>query len=131
MVEELLVESEIADSVTLVKTLDRRGDAPSIVVWHYFSDAEEWRLLVAGPTFDSLLPGDEARAYLKIAEAVNDAQVASLTIGKVKVERTTNPLLSVATTLVHTDPRGIVRAHFKGVSINGIFVKEMVVLRAA
>lgn len=131
MVEEALVESEIADSVTLIKTLDSRGDAPTAVVWYYLADAEAWRLLVAGPTFDSLLPKDAPRAYLKIVEALNQAQMQTLTVGEVKVEPSASPLLDVARALVKTGPNDFVRAHFKGVSINGLFVQEMLVLRAA
>jgi 23S rRNA (cytidine2498-2'-O)-methyltransferase len=70
VVEEALVESEIADAVTLVKPLDRRGDAPTAAVWYCLADAEARQLLVAGPTFDSLLPKDAPRAYLKIVEAL-------------------------------------------------------------
>ncbi len=41
MGEEALVESQILDSVSLVKALESQGDKPTAVVWHYFSDAGE------------------------------------------------------------------------------------------
>jgi len=131
MGEEALVESQIADSVSLVRTLDDLGNKPVAVVWHYFPDADEWRLLIAGPAFDALLPSQEARAYQRIAEALSKAQVSSLSIGEIKIVRTDYPLLNATRFLMRTGPDAIVRGHFRDNSINGIFIKEMLVLRSA
>lgn len=131
MGEETLVESQISDSILLVKSLEDQGDKPSIIVWYYFPDAEEWRLLLAGPSFDALLPNEESRAYQRVAEALNRAQVKSLTIGEIKLVNTDYPLLKAMRLLIGTPPDAIVRAHFKDNSINGIFIKEMLVLRSS
>lgn len=131
MGEEALVESDIADSVSLVQALESQGDKPSAVVWHYYSDVDEWRLLIAGPSLDALLPKEEARAYQRVAEALSKAQLSSLSISETKVVRTDSPLLNIARLLIRTGPDAIVRAHFKDNQINGIFVKEMLVLRSA
>jgi len=126
-----LVESEISDSISLVKSLEDQGDKPSTVIWYYFPDADEWRLLLAGPTFDALLPQEESRAYQKVAEALTNAQVTSLGIGEIKLVKTDYPLLKATRFLIGTSPDGIVRAHFKDNRINGIFIKEMLVLRSS
>jgi hypothetical protein len=131
MGEETLVESEISDSISLVKSLEEQGDKPSVIVWYYFPDAEEWRLLLAGPSFDALLPKEESRAYQRVAEALNRTQVKSLSIGEVKLVRTDYPLLKAMRSLIGTPPDAIVRAHFKDNSVNGIFIKEMLVLRSS
>ena len=131
MAEEALVESLVADSVKLVRELDKQEDAPSNVLWYYFSDAEEWRLLVAGKSFDQLLPRDEGRAYQKVARALGKTNLDSLTIADVKLVRTDDPLLAATKFLIRTPPDGVVRAHFRDNTFNGIFVKEMLVLRAA
>jgi hypothetical protein len=131
MGEEPLVESQIADSISLIKGLESQGDKPSMAVWHYFPDAGEWRFLIAGTSFDSLLPKDEPHAYRKVAEALSNAQLASLTIGEVKIVRTDYPLLQVTRRLLKTGPDAIVRGHFKDNVINGIFIKEMLVLRSS
>jgi hypothetical protein len=131
MGEEALVESQIADSVSLLRILDGQGDKPSAAVWHYFADADEWRLLIAGPSFDALLPKDESRAYQRVAEALSKAQVVSLSIGEIKVVRTDYPVLNATRFMLKTGPDAIVRAHFKDNRINGIFIKEMLVLRSA
>jgi hypothetical protein len=130
MGEETLVESQVADSISLITSLEGQGDKPSAIVWYYFPDAEEWRLLLAGLSFDSLLPKEESRAYQRVAEALNGAQVKSLTIGEIKLVNTDYPLLKAVRSLIGTPPDAIVRAHFKDNSINGIFIKEMLVLRS-
>lgn len=131
MGEETLVESEISDSISLVKTLESQGDSPSVVIWYYFSDAAEWRLLLAGPSFDSLLPKEESRAYQKVAEALTKAQANSLTIGEIKLVKTDYPLLKATRFLIGTPGDAIVRAHFKDNRVNGVFIKEMLVLRSS
>jgi methionine salvage enolase-phosphatase E1 len=131
MAEETLVESLVAESVKLVRELDKQGDTPSNVLWYYFSDAEEWRLLVAGKPFDQLLPKDESQAYQKVAGAIGKANLDSLTIADVKLVRTDDALLAATKFVIKTPPDGVVRAHFRDNTFNGIFVKEMLVLRAA
>ena len=131
MGEEALVESQIADTISLVKILEDQGDKPSTIIWYYFPDSDEWRLLLAGPTFDALLPNQEARAYQKIAEALSKAEVISLTIGEVKLIKTDYPLLNATRFLIGTPPNALVRAHFKDNRVNGIFIKEMLVLRSS
>ena len=131
MVEEALVESAVTDSVKLVEELDKQGDTPSNVLWYFFSDAEVWRLLVAGKSFDTLLPKDESDAYQKIARAIGNVNLTTLSIADVKLVRTDDPLLVATKFVIKTPADGVVRAHFRDNTFNGIFVKEMLVLRAA
>jgi hypothetical protein len=131
MDEEALVESQISDTISLVKILEGQGDKPSTVIWYYFPDADEWRLLLAGPSFDALLPNQESRAYQRVAEALSKAGVTSLTIGEVKLIKTDYPLLNATRFLIGTPPDAIIRAHFKDNRVNGIFIKEMLVLRSS
>lgn len=131
MGEETLVESQITDSITLVQGLDDQGISPSSVVWNYFADAGEWRLLLAGPAFDALLPKEEARAYQRVAEVMAKAQLTSLTIGEVKIVKSDYPLISATHFVIGTDSRALGRAHFRDNRINGVFIKEMYVIRSA
>ena len=131
MAEETLVESVVADSIKLVEELDRLGDNPRNALWYFFSDAEEWRLLIAGPSFDQLLPKDEGLAYQKIAKAITAADLDSLTIADVKLVRTDDVVLAATRFVLKTRADGVARAHFRDSTFNGIYVKEMLVLRAA
>ena len=131
MAEETLVESLISDSINLVQELDNQASGPNNVVWYYYSDAEVWRLLIASSTFDHLLPKEEVRAYEICARAITSAKLNSLTIADVKLIRTNDPVLTATKFLLKTPANGIVRAHFRDSVFNGIFVKEMLILRAA
>lgn len=131
MGEEALVESQITDTISLVKTLESQGDKPSIVIWYYFPDDDQWRLLLAGPSFDALLPKDQSRAYQRVAEALSKAGVTSLSIGEVKLIKTDYPLLNATRVLIGTPPDVMIRAHFKDNQVNGTFIKEMLVLRSS
>lgn len=131
MAEEALVESLVADSLEVVRQLDARHDGPTNVVWYLDADAEQWFLLLAGPSLDQHLPRDATRAYRRIAEAVLSAQVNTLTVADVKLIRTDDPLLNATKSVIKTAPTATTRAHYRNNMFNGIFVKEMMVLRAA
>ena len=62
MGEEASVESQITESIALINALDASGAAPVFAAWYFFDDANEWRLIIAGPAFDALLPRQEAVA---------------------------------------------------------------------
>jgi hypothetical protein len=130
MGEKSLVEGLITDSIQLVKNLDQSKSNPSLVVWYFYEDADEWRLLIAGPEFDQLLPKQEALAYQKVSEAISSSDLQSLSISVVKVIRSDDPLPKALSFLVGTPPNGIIQASFKDTTLNGIFIKEMVILRS-
>lgn len=131
MGEKSLVEGLITDSIQLIKNLDQSESNPSLVVWYFYDDADEWRLLIAGPTFDQLLPKQEALAYQKISEAISSSDLQSLSISLVKVIRSSDALPKALSFLVGTPSDGIIQASFTDTTLNGIFIKEMVLLRSA
>ena len=59
MAENTLVEGLWADSVELIKKLDEGEYSPTLAVWYFYADAEQWRLLIGGPAYDALLPKQE------------------------------------------------------------------------
>jgi hypothetical protein len=131
MAQEALVESQIADASALVRTLDACGDSPTFAVWYLYDDGGEWRLLLAGSAFDKLLPNQEPAAYRKIAEALAKTAISSLAISDVKLVATDSPLPKTVRFLVRTPANALMRAHFSSNYINGVFIKEMIVLRSA
>jgi hypothetical protein len=131
MGESALVETQISDASDLVTKLDDIGMSPTLVAWYYYDDLAEWQLLLAGPRFDELLPKQEALAYRKIAEALSAASPGSLALSDIKLVRTDLPLAKTIRMLIRTPSNGIMRAHFANNSVNGIFIKEMMLLRAA
>jgi hypothetical protein len=131
MGDKALVESQVVDAIALTKELDSEGASPTLSVWYFYDDAAEWRLIIAGPTFDALLPKQEPVAYRKVVEAMAATSLSSLAISDLKLVRTDNPLPEALRRLVGTGPNGIARAHFTDTSLNGIFIKEMIILRSA
>ncbi len=131
MGQEALVEGQIADAVALIQKLDSAGLSPTQAAWYFYDDANEWRLLLAGPAFDALLPKQETIAYRKLAEAMSDLSPASLTLSDVKLLSSQSPLLQALRVLVGTPATAIVRAHFSDTTLNGIFIKDMIILRSA
>lgn len=131
MGEEAMVESQVTDAIALIKKLDSDGAAPTFAVWYFYDDDTAWRLIIAGPAFDALLPKQEAIAYRKIVEVMAASSLSSLTISDLKLVRTDNPLPLALRSLVGTAPDGVVRAHFTDTSLMGFFIKEMIVLRSA
>ena len=131
MGEKALVESQVADAIELIKKLDAVGAAPTFAVWYFYDDAAEWKLLLAGPFFDGLLPKQEPVAYRKVVEAMASTFLSSLTVSDVKLVGSQSPLPRAIRMLIRTPADGIARAHFTDTTLNGIFIKEMIILRSA
>jgi hypothetical protein len=131
MGEKTLVESQITDSIALIEQLDSSEYLPSLAVWYYYDDVDEWRLIIAGQKFDEYLPKQEPKIYRVIAEAINEKELSSINISQVKIMKSDEPLAKTMKLLVGTDPKGITKTHFVDTTINAIFIKEMIVLRSA
>lgn len=130
MGDKALVENQIADAIKLIQKLDADGRAPSLAAWYYYDDADEWRLLIAGSTFDPLLPRREAVAYRYLVKTMASLSLSSLTISDLKLVGTNSPLPQALHSLIRTGSDGIVRASFTNIRLNGIFIKEMIMLRS-
>lgn len=131
MGEKTLVENQIIDSIELLKQLDSLHYQPSLAVWYYYDDADEWRLIIVGKKFDQYLPKQEFLAYKIIAEAINEKDLSSINISEIKIMKSNEPLYKIMKSVVRTGPTGIIRAYFNDTTINGIFIKEMIVLRSS
>lgn len=131
MGEKTLVESQIADAKELINQLDSSGYQPSFAVWYYYGDADEWRFLLAAEKLDQYLPKQEPLAYRIVAEALNKKNLSSINLSEIKIIKSDEPLIQTVKFLFRTEPTVTARAHFTDTTINGIFVKEMIILRSA
>lgn len=73
MIGTQLVDDQIHDASTLVKQLDADGLSPTLAVWHYSDDTDEWRLLIASPSIDPLLWERGVTAYKRVVDALKSA----------------------------------------------------------
>jgi len=62
---------------------------------------------------------------------MSQLSLASLTLSDVKLLSTQSPLVKALRVLLRTAATGIARAHFSNTTLNGIFIKEMIILRSA
>jgi len=131
MGEKVLVDALINDTVNLVKKLDELSDPPTFVAWYYYDDADEWRLLLAGPSIDPLLQKQEPIAYGKVIDALSKTAPSALSVSDLKLVPTSYSLLQALKFLISTGPQGMARAHFRESTLNGIFVKEVLIMRSA
>lgn len=131
MGEKALVEGLIDEAIALVQKMDETATPLTFAAWYYYDDADEWRLLIAAKALDTLLPKQEAVAYRKVIDALSGLSPASLSVSDLKLVATSYPLLQAMRFLVGTGPQGTARVHFKDCMFNGIFIKEVVILRSA
>lgn len=129
MGEKALVEGQIADAIELVKRLDASNASPTLAAWHFNANIEVWTLLIAGPAFDSLLP--DSSAYGIIVDAMADMEPSSMSSADVKLVHSQSELPKTIGMIIRTPANALGRTHFTDNFINGIFLKEMFVLRSA
>lgn len=131
MGEKSLVESLIHEAIALIQKMDDTPTPITFAAWYYYDDAEEWRLLIAANALDSLLPKQEAVAYRKVIDVLSTLTPEGLSVSDLKLVATSYPLLQAMRLLVATGPHDTARVHFKDCMFNGIFIKEVLILRSA
>lgn len=131
MAETALVDGLVEDSIELVRGLDQMQYKPSKVLWYYYDDVDTWRLIMVNSEIDKLLPNHEPKAYKFIAEAINNISLSSLSISDIKLMKSDDPLIGTVGFLMKTDSDIIVKASFSDTTINGIFIKDLIILRSA
>ncbi|MFT3746282.1 MAG: hypothetical protein QM785_18565 [Pyrinomonadaceae bacterium] len=131
MGEKALVESQISDGIELVKKLDERNAGLSFAAWYYYDDVEDWRLLLAGSELDRLLKQNESIAYHLIFEEMTKLPLASISIADIKIVASDSALPATVAVMIQTPPNALVRTHFTDNFVNGIYLKEMFVIRSS
>lgn len=130
MAQKPLVDGSFEASVQLLRELDKGELKPELAAWFYYDDVEDWRLLLCGKKINEYLPGKEALAYKVIAESLGKTNEA-LTVSDVKFVKTDAPLIVALSFLIGTGPDDASKISMSNNTINGIFIKDMVVLRSA
>jgi hypothetical protein len=129
MGETALVVSYIAAAKALVQQLETDGITPSHVLWYFFENTDDWKLLLAGKYFDSLLPKQEASAYLAVVKAHIKLSDVELPLSAIQLVKTDDPIVKAAELLMKTGD-ALTVARFGNTLINGIFIKEMFIMRS-
>ena len=127
----LLVDGLIEDTKLLIKNLDKLKRSCSLVVWYYYPDSTEWKLLLAGKWLDDLLPNQEAIAYQKIAQTINELSLRNLLVSHVRLLRHNNMLIDAIATITTKDFHTLTPMHLTSNSLNGIYIDEMLIMRSS
>ena len=130
MDQTALVEAQIKAGAALVTALDRDGMGPSAAFWFYYSDTEQWRLLLCGPKLDAVKKTPE-RTYTAVAKTLASLGDAAqpLSIADIKVIPSDDPIVQVLRVMLRTAPNAIVGASFKNSFINGILIEDVYAYR--
>jgi hypothetical protein len=131
MDQSALVETQLTDAHALIRQLDAENKAPTFAAWYFYTDADAWKLLIAGPYFNQLIPAQEPLAYSKIAEALNRISPASISVSDIKIVHTDSQLAYTMKFLVRTRPNDILRMPFTDTFVQGQFVHNMILIRSA
>jgi hypothetical protein len=130
MAEKTLVDSQVIDSQRLLRALDVSGMMPELVVWYYYDDIDDWRLILCGKNIDGYLPAKEALAYKAVAEQLTKLN-CGLSVSDIKFLPTKAPLISALRFIIGTGSLDISSIYMSNTTINGVFLKDVVVLRSA
>lgn len=129
MGEDKLVEPQIDDAVTLAKYLDANRVPLTLVAWYWFDDGESWQLLLAGAALD-IVAQKPILAYRKVVEAIEALDLKNLSGADVRIVESRSPLAQAIAQVIKTMPGTFTRARCTSTMKNGIFLKEMLVLRS-
>ena len=132
MDQATLVEPQIRAGAALVTALDRDAINPSAAFWFYYSDTQQWRLLLCGPKLDAVKKTPEA-AYATVAKTLASLGDAAqpVSIADIKIIPSDDPLMQVLRGLLRTPPNAIIGASFKNNFINGVLIEDLYAYRVS
>jgi len=90
MAEKALVEVDLGKAERIVSALEKGGVRVALAVWAVFPEYDDWRLVLAARTLDSLSLGD---AYLRIDRIFRDAGLNFRETPTILIMKTTDPFV--------------------------------------
>ena len=104
-----------------VEAFDKGGLEVKAALWFYFSDAQEWRLLVATPLYDAEGP---LKAYTRVSEVLAQESLADdLPLSRVAVVSPQQPQIALLRSAVSIGPK-IDGIRFQRNVINGVLIED-------
>lgn len=129
MVAKTLTDEMVQSGADLVKQLDARGESPDAALWLYFSDLQEWKLVLAEMKMSSQGP---RAVYEAIREALSSMpkELKPLSLELISVAKPDAPLIQLLSSAVQTGP-GIGGIRFTNNVINGTVIEDAYIYRLA
>lgn len=128
MAAATLVDKDIEAGLELVRLLDERGFPVTGAAWIYFSDIEEWKLVIRTPRAAT----DLTNAFLDVAKAMDAAKPGfrgEFDLARVKLVSPADRMLAALGSAVRAE--GLNKIRFSNNVINGIFIDDALIYRLA
>ena len=126
MVKGALLDRHIEAGATLVNELDRRGEHVSSALWYYYPDAEQWRLLLASPSFDAK---GSRQAYADLSRLLTElgTAVEGISFDDIKLVLGNDHLVPVLKKIIRA--KGLNKIRMSANRFNGVYVDDMLLYR--
>ncbi len=130
MVKEYLSPEMIESGAKLIRQLDEMGLPVVAAFWYFDSESNEWILRLATPDLEIVPTPD---IYLKIQQArqAPGEQAARLPMLGVRLASVNEKTVRVLRNALHTDPRVLSRIRLKKNALDGHYIDDVLVYRAA
>jgi hypothetical protein len=129
MVAMTLTKEMIEAGAILVKKLDESGINPDAAFWFYFSDINQWKLVIA-----EIKLGDEGpkQLYKRIQETIHahQAELGEVSLEDVTLAKPDSPVVTLLRLAIRTGP-GISGIRFTNNVINGTVIEDAYIYRIA
>jgi len=120
-----LVDKDIRDGRKLIEALDRSKFGLSGALWFYFSDANDWLLLLVSPLVDTEGP---TSCYRKIQSVIEGMpRDFGIPLSSISVVSPTDSLIRLLRKAIHVE--GTSRMRFRRNTINGVFIEDALIYR--
>jgi hypothetical protein len=121
-----LVEKDIEEGRRLIEALDNAGFQVRAVLWFYFAESDEWRLIVASPLVEKKGPkGAYALIQAVLAQLSPPSKISLSEISVVSLEQDLIRLLKMA---IQTGP-DISGIRFTRNTVNNTFIEDAYIYR--
>jgi hypothetical protein len=127
MVEATLTKEMIDIGAAFVHKLDEHGFSPNAAFWFYFSDVQQWKLVLAESKLGTIGPKEIYRKIQKILEKYAD-EIPGLSLDDVALSKPDAPIIVLLRVAIQTGP-GISGIRFKNNVINGTLIEDAYIYR--
>jgi len=127
MVDKVLTAELIDSGRSLVQTLDNSNVEVDAALWFYFSDLQNWKLILSVP---KLIRKGPRKAYEAVQKAARKMEKSgkSIPLSDVTVAKRNDPLLNLLRPAIRTGP-GISGIRFTQNVINGTLIDDAYIYR--
>lgn len=126
MDKTVLVEKDIQEGKELIEALDKADFQVQAAMWFYFTDSDEWRLLIASPLVEKNGP---KKAYSFIQSVLTHlSPPTGISLKDISTLSPAHHPISLLRVAIRTGP-GISGIRFAGNVVNNILIEDAYIYR--